>query len=373
VDSIINSSAFFVVAKGKPGGAERRFFYLCEYYLNKGDTPYLITNSELFNNLPTDNLLDNNIFKMKLDGHKFIAPFKYIFNSLSYIRKNNIKHVHFCVNPSYYSFFMVSILRLMGCTTSVSIVNSIIRTDSDLSPINQFVWKKTIKSVDVIDMLSPSIRTNMYNVFGSAVFHQKKISISLCSFSKRADLIRSEVRSDTNAKSRVYDFIFASRLIEGKGLDLLLGALELCDTEGHKFTIAICGNGPLANKVKGIKLNNIKLIYLDYVKDMQDVLFLSKVALSLQKYENYPSQFLLEALAANCNVISTDVGDTRLLLNEEISTLIANDTSSLKNSLIKTGYDSSLKRKATVNCALEHHSVESFANYMEKLIVGVQR
>ncbi len=247
------------------------------------------------------------------------------------------------------------------------------RKQSDLSLVKRFVWRRAIRSVDSIDILSPSIRTNMYNVFGNGIFHGKQLSISKCSFSKRADLIRSEVRSDTNVKSRVYDFIFASRLIESKGLDLLLGALDLCDTEGHKFTIAICGNGPLANKVKGIKLNNIKFKYLDYVKDMQDVLFLSKVALSLQKYENYPSQFLLEALAANCNVISTDVGDTRLLLNEEISTLIANDTSSLKNSLIKTSYDSSLKRKAAVNCALEHHSVESFANYMEKLIVGVQR
>jgi glycosyltransferase involved in cell wall biosynthesis len=372
VDSIINQSAFFVLAKGKPGGAERRFFYLYEYYLDKGNTPYLITNSELLNNLSGDKSLNKNVFKVKLNGHKFIAPLRYIFNSLSYIHKNKIKHVHFCVNPSFYSFFMVRILRLLGCSTSVSIVNSIIRSDSDLSSIKQHIWKKTIKSVDVIDMLSPSIRANMYNVFGSSVFQQKKITISSCSFSKRADLIRSEIRSDTNSRNRVYDFIFASRLIEGKGLELLLEALELCDKEGYNFTVAICGNGPLSGKVKGIKLNNIKLIYLDYVKDMQDVLFLSKVALSLQKYENYPSQFLLEALAANCNVISTDVGDTRLLLNKEISTLIENNVSSLKDAMIKASYDTSLKRKSAVNSALEHHSVESFANYIEKIIAEVR-
>ena len=85
MDSIINSSAFFVVAKKNPGGAERRFFYLCDHYFKKGNSTYLITNSELFNNLPTENLLDSNVFKMKLEGHKFIAPIKYIFNSLRYI------------------------------------------------------------------------------------------------------------------------------------------------------------------------------------------------------------------------------------------------------------------------------------------------
>lgn len=371
--SVINSSAFFVVAKNKPGGAERRFFYLFKYFLSKGDTPHLITNSELFDNLITENLLHRNVFKMKLNGHKFIVPLRYIFNALRYIRKKNIKHVHFCVNPSFYSFLMVNILRLMGCKTSISIVNSTLRTNSDLHPIQQIVWRKTLKSVDSIDMLSPSIRSNMFNMFGPAFFHQKKNSISVCSFSEQADLIRTEAGRDNNAKSRIYDFIFASRLIESKGLDLLLEALMLCDIDGHSFTVAICGDGPLANKVKNIKLNNIKLTYFSYVEDMQEILFLSKAALSIQKYENYPSQFLLEALAANCNIISTDVGDTRLLLNQEISSLIPNDKSILKNSLISTGYDNSPKRKAAVNFALRHHSVESFANYIEKIFAEVQK
>jgi glycosyltransferase involved in cell wall biosynthesis len=187
-----------------------------------------------------------------------------------------------------------------------------------------------------------------------------------------ADLNRSEVRSDKNAENKLYDFIFAARLIEGKGLDLLLKALELCDTDGHKFTVAICGNGPLASKVKRLKLNNIKLIYLGYVKDMKDVLLASKVALSLQKYENYPSQFLLEALAANCNIISTDVGDTRLLLNENISTLIANDALSLKNAMLNIDFDRSLNREVAVKKVLEQHSVKTFANYIEVLVTEAQ-
>lgn len=371
--SVINSTAFFVVAKNKPGGAERRFFYLFKHFLNKGSTPHLITNSELFDYLLTENFVGNNIFKMKLNGHKFIVPLIYIFNAIVYIHKKKIKHVHFCVNPSPYSFLMLKILKLMGCKTSVSIVNSAIRTKSDLNPIQRFVWRKSLKSIDAIDMLSTSIRSNMYNIFGPAFFQQKKTSISVCSFSERADLIRSKVGKDPNTKSRIYDFIFAARLIEAKGLDLLLEALRLCDTEGHSFTVAICGDGSLASKVNNIKLNNIKLTYIGYVKDMQDILFLSKVALSLQKYENYPSQFLLEALAANCNVICTDVGDTRQLLNQEISSLIAYDKEILKNSLISTSYDSSLKRKAAVDRVLRQHSVESFADYIEKILAEVHK
>jgi glycosyltransferase involved in cell wall biosynthesis len=367
VDSEINNLAFFVVAKNKPGGAERRFFYLCEQFFSNGDTPFLITNSELFNNLSTENILERNVFKMKLGGHKFIAPIRYIFNAICYVRKKNIKHIHFCVNPSPYSCLMVTILKLIGCTLSLSIVNSNIQTRSDLGLINYFIWKKTIKSVHVIDMLSPSIRLNMLNIFGSSLFDRKKISISVCSFSKRADIIRNGVIGNTRPESRIYDFIFASRLIDGKGLNLLIESIELCDKDGYKFSVIVCGEGPLAYKVKRIKLNNIKLIYLDYVKDIQKVLFQSKVALSLQEHENYPSQFILEALACNCNVISTDVGDTRLLLNEEISTLIPGDALSLKNALINTFHNNSSKRREVVDSVLKNHSVESFANYIKHL------
>lgn len=171
----------------------------------------------------------------------------------------------------------------------------------------------------------------------------------------------------------MYDFIFASRLVETKGLDIFLEALELCDNDGHNFTIAICGDGPLASQIKNIKFNNIKLIYLGYVEDMTDVLSVSKVALSLQKYENYPSQFLLEALATNCDIISTDVGDTRLLLSEDISTLIANDAWSLKNAMINIDADRSHSREVVVRKVLEQHSVKTFANYIETLVTETRR
>ncbi|QSX36030.1 glycosyltransferase [Shewanella sedimentimangrovi] len=372
MDSIINKTAFFVISKGKPGGAERRYYYLYEYYLSKGKVPLLITNTELFDSLSVDGLLDTNVFNMNLKGSRFIAPFKFIFSSLLYIRKNNVKHVHFCVNPSIYSFLMVRTLKILGCTTSVSIVNSIIRGNSDLSVLNKFFWEKTIQSVDIIDALSPSIATNMTNIFGIEKFRKKKMSISPCSFSRIADLISDDERNRINFHSRPYDFVFASRLIEGKGLELLLDALILCDSEGHSFTVLICGNGPLESKVKTIKLKNIKLVYLGYIKDIYEVLLLSKVALSLQTYENYPSQFLLESLAANCNIICTDVGDTRFLLNDEISVLIENSVLSLKNALLEIKCDYSPKRRNSVSRVLKKHSVSSFADYIEGVVLECQ-
>ncbi|WP_345867277.1 glycosyltransferase [Shewanella algae] len=372
MDSIINSTAFFVISKGKPGGAERRFYYLYEYYLSKGKLPHLITNTELFNALSVGKISDENVLDVKLKGNKVISSIKILISSLLYIKKHKVKHVHFCVNPSFYSWFMLKVLRAMGCTSSVSIVNSIIRSSSDLSVLNKLFWKRTIQTVDVIDALSPSIVSNMTHIFGPKDFNKKKVSISVCSFSSRADLIRKDARSNISVNNRPYDFVFASRLIEGKGLDLLLNALKLCDAEGHKFTVVICGNGPLESQIKSIAFNNIKLIYLGYIKDIHEVLLSSKVALSLQTYENYPSQFLLESLASNCNIISTDVGDTRLLLNDDISILIENNVLCLKNALIKACCDCSSDRIDGIERLLKEHSVGAFANYIEGKILESQ-
>jgi glycosyltransferase involved in cell wall biosynthesis len=214
----------------------------------------------------------------------------------------------------------------------------------------------------------------MFNVFGPDLFRRKPLSISACSFSKDADQIGVMLAGDdSNKRRRRYDFVFASRLIEGKGIELLLSALRLCDEAGYSFTIAICGAGPLAGMVRKSEFHNIKLVFLEYVTNMQDVLLDSKVALSLQRHENYPSQFLLEALAANCNIICTDVGDTRLLLDDDISTLIEYDSVRLKAALITTRYDQSLKRRMAVNRTLDKHSVGAFASYIGSLIVNVQK
>jgi glycosyltransferase involved in cell wall biosynthesis len=169
--------------------------------------------------------------------------------------------------------------------------------------------------------------------------------------------------------SEMYDFIFVSRLIvESKGVELLLAALQLCDDEGYEFSVAICGAGPLSEKIAMLNFQNIKLIYLGYLDDIVEVLSVSSTALSLQKYENYPSQFLLEALAAGCNIIATDVGDTRLLLSSDIATLIDGTAESLKIAMTSVYENRTAQSSLAVQRVLEQHSVSTFSHYMERVI-----
>jgi glycosyltransferase involved in cell wall biosynthesis len=101
------------------------------------------------------------------------------------------------------------------------------------------------------------------------------------------------------------------------------------------------------------------------------VLARTKIFVSLQRYENYPSQSLLEAMASGCAVIATDVGDTRLLLDESCALLIPRDADALA-AAIRSLLDDGPRRAALGEAArarvLKDHTVERFAVYFKELV-----
>jgi glycosyltransferase involved in cell wall biosynthesis len=364
MDELINNTAFFLLAKNKPGGGERRFLYLYEYYLKKNYSPYLIANNELLDNLNV--AFNKRVFSEKLNGIIIFSEFYFILNALIFIKKENIKHVHFCINPSKYSLLMIPVLKLFRCKISISLINSIVGNGYKLSVFEKIYWEYSIRNSDRLDILSPSIYKNMLNIFDKSILSRKN-EISICSFSKSVDSLNTSGQIINNKKK--YDFIFASRLIPGKGLELLMLAIQKLDEEGIAFNILICGEGPLANSFLDKKFNYIKINYFGYVDNVLELLLLSDCALSLQEYENYPSQFLLEALAAKCKIIATDVGDTRMLLNDDVSILIKNDAGALKQAMLDS--KKVIVNSELVNELLEKNSISIFSKYFIKLISNV--
>lgn len=331
-----NKTAIFFVAKNNPGGAERRFHYMYEEWRKKSNKIFLITNSELLFNLKDANAVsDRNLFQSNLVGKGKLANVLlfFLFNVrvLLFIKKENIRKIHFCVNPSVYSYFFILFRKILNIDVSVSVVNSVYRRKNDFSLINRFFWLSTFRSARWIDFLSLSILNNMKLIYGDVLL-SKKYSISVGSFSRSADrqfLQKSEKKIE-------YDFVFVSRLIENKGLDILLDALNLLEKSGFSCRGAILGDGPLyqqaLDRVAHFEFVNIAMP--GFVSDVSDYISKSRILLSLQKYENYPSQILLEGAALHALVIATDVGDTRMLLNEENSILIKYDASELANKVI---------------------------------------
>ena len=90
----------------------------------------------------------------------------------------------------------------------------------------------------------------------------------------------------------------------------------------------------------------------------------ARIFLSLQNFDNYPSQSLIEAMANGCDVIATDVGETRLLVEEGAGNyLIAPDENALCDALTKAFSVASVWNKNNTNKILAEHSAGRYAKY----------
>ncbi len=77
-------------------------------------------------------------------------------------------------------------------------------------------------------------------------------------------------------------------------------------------------------------------ILLEKYENIDKLLKDSYIFLSLQDYDNYPSQSLIEAMAHGCSVIATNFGDTSKIVKVNYNNyLIEKDVSELVDAMIK--------------------------------------
>ena len=155
--------------------------------------------------------------------------------------------------------------------------------------------------------------------------------------------------------SRSRDVVFASRMVEGKGIELL----EEMEPLPPGISFYIYGQGPLAPRVPGATR--------EFTEHLPDVLAEAKVFLSLQSGENYPSQSLLEAMTAGCAVIATDVGETEKLVDGSTGVLIPpGHPGELRAAILSLLGDVERAQQLGENArrrVLEKHTVEAFGAY----------
>ncbi|WP_219792484.1 glycosyltransferase [Billgrantia antri] len=367
--------AFFFACSGAPGGAERRFSYLYESLREESDCFYLITNRELVDFYGKTLLKDPedcNIFSPEVYGKGIFGKCLFVIKVLFFLKKQKVKWVHFCINPGPYSFVFSVLSFVLGFKVSVSVVNSTRREKRDFTKKEFLFWRLTFLSSRFIDVLSPSIKFNLLNIFGKHIL-PSKITISPCTFSRRVAELKNNYHCVQDSREgRDVDCLFMCRLVDGKGVDLFLKALDIIESQKIRIFAHVAGDGYLYDEFASRVYEYVQLVLHGYVdgKEAEFLLRRTKFALSLQSYENYPSQFVLEAIASGCEVIATDVGDTRLLLNESNSYLVPACHGELAESLLyglkeyKKGNFLPFDRMAL----LEDHSVFRFKKYFLDLL-----
>jgi len=371
----VKKIAFFILSYGNFGGAERRMSYLINNWIDKYDVKlfttddfyeFLLLNHPLQNNKSIEAIADN-------CGFSFIYKCKILIHFYFFIKKNSIKHIHFPVDPNFFSF-IVSFKFLMPSdfSYSCSIVNSIKKNKLSFGFIEYYYWKRTLQNARFLTALSPSIHKNILTLFPDTIIRNKS-HIAPCSFSPILENSAFKKLQYSDYSCRIYDVCFVGRFVKGKGIDLLAEIIRELINQKPNVRIGLMGFGPLREKFNermfGVNCDNV------YYKDSNDSALLmsnSRILLSLQEFENYPSQVIYEAAVNGCLVLATDVGDTRMFLNENNSVLLPCEADVFVQSIfekINDPYSGFVLASQLYNDLKKNHSFGKYSNWLHQLLV----
>ena len=187
------------------------------------------------------------------------------------------------------------------------------------------LFNRAHSEADFVDVLSPFIVNGLLN--RGIHLEQDRYQITACSFT---DYSRCKV-----GEKSTFTFVFGARLEKDKNPMVFLEAAKQLTNEFPDARFIIAGDGRLSQAIKseiGFG-SHTKIQFEGFVPILPDLLSESTVFVSLQTDNNYPSQSVLEAMACGNAIIATDVGDTRMFINEQNGWLIGNDVDSLVQSM----------------------------------------
>lgn len=336
---------FVFLSTREAGGMERRYLNLFFYMLNKSFDVDILCTKEFFHGFSERGI---SIPKDRIRFYDYDGSQRKVFRVLRrlisfpilIIEAHKSTRLFFVINPGI-MLYGISLFSRFLPDYGFTMANSILKDYNPkyLSRLGGYSSKIDCLSEDIIN----------YAVKFIADEDKYKLKLSPCSFINY-DLI-------VEASERVIDVVFIGRFTEGKGLELL----EKIDSQLKNINLHICGFGRIAPR-----LDNAHIYKVD---NAFSTLATSKIFLSIQKYENYPSQSLLEAMASGCAIIATDVGLTRKILDESCCVFIKYDADELLTAIKYLLNTPGLVEKLGANAAIKankEHTIERYAEYFQK-------
>lgn len=163
--------------------------------------------------------------------------------------------------------------------------------------------------------------------------------------------------------------VFSARLTKIKNPELLIEALSILKQRNFtEFSTYFLGDGillpELVKQKNEFKLENVFII--GGVSDTAEYLRKSKLFISLQRDNNYPSQSLLEAMACENAIIASDVGETRKLITEKEGVLVSLNSVAIADAiqfLLENPEECKNLGKNGRKKVLEEHNIEKYLKY----------
>ena len=210
------------------------------------------------------------------------------------------------------TLLLTKIFRMLRIKYCVTFASQNIEMASYNSDYNRRFYGEIFRKTANIDFLNPNVDVQFYgNKF-----------ISPCSFPYIDEINQISPEFYRN-KNRNNWIVYSGSLIKQKNPDLAFYGFEIFLKKYRSYHKGIkliyFGDGNLKSKILELitKSDLQEYIYFKDYKYYIDTLSKSKVFLSLQDYDNYPSQSVMEAMLFCNSIISINNGFTSVLVKKE--------------------------------------------------------
>ncbi len=367
------------------GGAERRFARTFQNMSKDNNDVYLIINSILYDYLirsgisldkcPNIKILHDtlggliekfmlNPEKTKKWWNKFYEGFLFfvkktdyfffIFSVINFIKREKIEIVHLILGGVYCGFPLLFTNKVKTVISYPDLKNM------TQSRIGDRFFIAALKRCTSVDTLYYRVKENLIRLG----VKEEKIHVSPSGF--------SDYNKFYPAKDKKNLVVFAARFVWDKNPLLFIEAIPFVLISFPTVEFFLLGDGPqrpqILYRIK--ELNITSSVKVKFLYNINEILTYSKIFISVQKEENYPSQSLLEAMACENAIVATDYGETRRLVDEKVGILIKEDPKELADAIIRLLANPEMTKKMG-ECARERvineHNIDNFVRYLNDI------
>lgn len=330
---------------------------------------FLIINKSLYAKVLSD--LDD-----KLKKKVFIIPefmdFKlssliftpFLLMYLIFFKKNY--KFHLSVGGVYFMDFIRFVSKIINKNivlhTSIGSKNLNMITNGDKKHRYYKLHENLLNKVDKVDSL--------YDPNGFPEYKNKFIQ-SPGSFSWKFNI--DKINSIVFPKIKEKNIVFCGSLIDQKNYQLAIDGYKVFCRNYHSnnypklYIISPMVSNSLIEECEEFNKTNLgKIIFKNY-QDLDNILRESYIFLSLQDYDNYPSQSLIEAMLFGCTIIATDFGETKKMVKEiNGNTLIYKNKWKLADAIKNLLNKHHVVNYKNVDYILNNHNINVYADYFFK-------
>lgn len=336
--------------------------YIVQY--EDGSRFHFLTNRTLWDKVyARKNNNNETIIKLRPSLVRFSIRIFYPLYIIYLYKKHKCTSVH--LGPNIIDWlFTIRLLNFFGIPHCLTFASNSVEMASYNSPALKARLTKVLNEAYAIDILNP---THHLHSFKSRKF------VSPSSFPYI--LYDSQIDLESYPEAKQNDIVFCGSFIDQKNPILALEIFEtfLSQNPGSDARILFFGKGPLQPQMD-IMANRInadakrEAVVFENYTNLFTVLAASKIFLSLQDYDNYPSQSIMEAMLFQNRIISFNNGDTSKLVTEANENILLPDKQiqPLVNAL-----SDMLRRnrpcRQNRQFILEHFTAKRFFDYIESI------